>query len=82
MIKLIIFDLDGIADRSPYKYGLRAIDTNVPIYSEEDMRKENLDYLLVLPWYFINESKIREEKFLSPGGKFILICPKFEILSH
>ena len=74
--------IDGIADRSPYKHGLRTIGTNIPIFSEEDMRKEKPDYLLVLPWHFINEFKIREDEFLKSGGKFIVPCPKFEILSH
>jgi len=74
--------IDGIADRSPYKHGLRTIGTNIPIYSEEEMRNEKPDYLLVLPWHFINEFKIREEEFLKSGGKFIVPCPKFEILSY
>jgi ubiquinone/menaquinone biosynthesis C-methylase UbiE len=73
--------IDGIAERSPYKYGLTTIGTNIPIYSEEDMRKHNPDYLLVLPWHFINEFIERESEFLQNGGKFIVPCPKFEIIS-
>jgi hypothetical protein len=72
--------IDGIAERSPYKFGLKTIGTNIPIYSEEDMRKANPDYLLVLPWHFINEFKEREKAFLQNGGKFIVPCPKFEIM--
>jgi hypothetical protein len=72
--------IDGIAERSPYKYGLKTIGTNIPIYSEDDMRKHNPDYLLVLPWHFINEFIERENEFLQNGGKFIVPCPKFEII--
>jgi 2-polyprenyl-3-methyl-5-hydroxy-6-metoxy-1,4-benzoquinol methylase len=72
--------IDGIAERSPYKYGLKTVGTNIPIYSEEDMRKEKPDYLLVLPWHFINEFVERETEFLKNGGKFIVPCPKFEII--
>lgn len=72
--------IDGIAERSPYKYGLKTIGTNIPIYSEEDMRKQEPDYLLVLPWHFINEFVQRESDFLQSGGKFIVPCPKFEII--
>lgn len=72
--------LDGIAERSPYKYGLKTVGTNIPIYSEDEMRKEEPDYLLVLPWHFINEFKEREKDFLERGGKFVVPCPKFEII--
>ena len=72
--------IDGIAERSPYKFGLKTVGTEIPIYSEEDMRKANPDYLLVLPWHFINEFVQREQEFLAGGGKFIVPCPKFEII--
>lgn len=72
--------IDGIAERSPYKYGLKTVGTNIPIYSEEDMRKAKPDYLLILPWHFINEFVEREQDYLKSGGKFIVPCPKFEII--
>jgi NDP-4-keto-2,6-dideoxyhexose 3-C-methyltransferase len=72
--------IDGIAERSVYKWGLKTVGTNIPIYSEDEMRKANPDYLLVLPWHFINEFKQRENDFLKKGGKFIVPCPKFEII--
>ncbi len=72
--------IDGIAERSPAKFGLKTVGTNIPIYSDEDMRKAKPDYLLVLPWHFISEFKKREKDFLDRGGKFIVPCPKFEII--
>jgi len=72
--------IDGIAERSVWKWGLKTVGTNIPIYSEDDMRRENPDYLLVLPWHFINEFIERESDFLKRGGKFIVPCPKFEII--
>jgi len=72
--------IDGIAERSIYKFGLKTVGTNIPIYSESEMREANPDYLLVLPWHFINEFVEREEEFLDNGGKFIVPCPKFEII--
>lgn len=73
-------DIDGIAERSPYKYGLKTVGTNISIYSEDKMREVQPDYLLVLPWHFINEFKIRESEYLNKGGKFIVPCPSFEII--
>jgi len=72
--------IDGIAERSVWKWGLKTVGTNIPIYSEDDMRRESPDYLLVLPWHFINEFIERESDFLKRGGKFIVPCPKFEII--
>jgi hypothetical protein len=72
--------IDGIAERSAYKFGLKTVGTNIPIYSEEEMRAAKPDYLLVLPWHFINEFVAREHEFLAEGGQFIVPCPKFEII--
>jgi len=73
--------IDAIAERSPYKYGLKTIGTNIPILSEDDVRAMKPDYMLVLPWHFIAEFVQREDEYLTNGGKFIVPCPKFEIIS-
>lgn len=73
--------IDGIAERNPAKFGLKTIGTNIPIHSEKEMRLANPDYLLVLPWHFIYEFCDREKEYLERGGKFIVPCPKFEIIS-
>lgn len=72
--------IDGIAERSPAKFGLKTIGTNIPICSEDEMRAAKPDYLLVLPWHFINEFVGREAEFLRNGGKFIVPCPNFVII--
>jgi len=74
--------IDGIAERNPLKYGLKTVGTNIPIFSEEDMRKAKPDYLLILPWQFIKEFTSREKQYLESGGKFIVPCPKFYILGN
>jgi NDP-4-keto-2,6-dideoxyhexose 3-C-methyltransferase len=72
--------IDGIAERSIYKFGLKTVGTEIPIFSEDEMRKSNPDYLLILPWHFIDEFIKREAEFLNKGGKFIVPCPSFEII--
>lgn len=72
--------IDFIAERSEYKFGLRTVGTNIPIISEEEMRKRKPDYLLVLPWHFINEFIERERELLDGGMKFIVPCPMFQII--
>ena len=72
--------IDGIAERSEFKYGLRTVGTDIPIFSEDEMREAKPDYLLVLPWHFINEFIDREKDFLANGGKFLVPCPEFEVI--
>lgn len=72
--------ITAIAERSPYKFGRTTVGTNIPIVSEEEMRKANPDYLLVLPWHFIAEFKQRETDFINAGGKLIVPCPTFEVI--
>jgi hypothetical protein len=72
--------IDGVAERSIYKVGLKTVGTNIPIYSEDEMRKAKPDYLLVLPWHFINEFIERENEYLVAGGKFIVSCPQFKVI--
>jgi len=74
--------IDGIAERSIYKFGLKTVGTNIPIVSEHEMRRAKPDYLLVLPWHFINEFVVREKDYLDGGGKFIVPCPKFQIIGR
>jgi len=73
-------DIDAIAERSPYKFGLKTAGSNIPIVSESEMRDAKPDYLLILPWCFVSEFLQREKKFLESGGKFIVPCPDFQII--
>jgi SAM-dependent methyltransferase len=73
--------IDAIAERSPYKFGLKTIGTMIPIVSEEEMRNDNPEYALVLPWHFINEFEMREQEYLNGGGTLVLPCPRFKLIS-
>lgn len=72
--------IDGIAERSPEKFGLKTVGTNIPIMSEDEMRAAKPDYALVLPWHFIDSFVKREQEFLKGGGAFIVPCPRFEVI--
>lgn len=71
--------IEFVADRNPDKWGRTTIGTNLKIISEEEARKQNPDYFLVLPWHFISEFVEREQDFLKKGGKFIVPLPHFKI---
>ncbi len=67
------------AERSPQKWGRKTVGTRIPIISEEQMRKDAPDYLLILPWHFLREFTGREGDYLSSGGKFIVPLPRFQV---
>ena len=69
------------AERSPQKWGKFTVGTGIEIISEEQARKINPDYFLVLPVAFIDEFIKREKKWLKSGGKFIVPFPNFKIIS-
>lgn len=81
------FNLDktkikAIAERSEYKFGMKTIGTEIPIVSEKEMREQNPDYLLVLPWHFIDEFEKREKDYINKGGSLVLPCPQFKIIGN
>lgn len=68
-------------ERSPAKFGLRTIGTNIPIISEEEMREHPPTAMLILPWCFQGEFIKREAAYLRNGGMFIIPCPEFRIVT-
>lgn len=73
--------VDGIAERSEIKYGKKTAGSNITIFPEDEARRQKPDYMLVLPWHFINEFTMREKEYLEQGGAFIVPCPRFEIIT-
>ena len=55
--------------------------SNIPITSEEEMRKAKPDYLLILAWHFVANFVEREAEYLNNGGTFIVPCPKFLLIT-
>ena len=67
-------------ERNPEKWGKKIASVGIPIISEEEARRRNPDFMLVLPWFFKKEFLKREKKFLKNGGHFIFPLPKLEIV--
>jgi 2-polyprenyl-3-methyl-5-hydroxy-6-metoxy-1,4-benzoquinol methylase len=68
-----------IAERQPAKWGLMTAGSWIPIASEADVHARRPDYLLALPWHFIEEFQRREKAFLDRGGRFIVPLPDLRI---
>lgn len=72
--------IGAAAERNPAKWGRYTVGTNIPIISEEEARKANPDYFLILPWHFLDEFVKREAGYLKNGGKFIVPMPELKII--
>jgi NDP-4-keto-2,6-dideoxyhexose 3-C-methyltransferase len=68
------------SEKSPEKWGKYTIGTWIPIVSEEEARRAQPDYFLVLPWAFFDEFYERERAWRERGGQFILPLPEFRVV--
>ena len=73
--------ITAIAERNPIKYGRRTVGSNINIISEEEMRLQRPDYLIIGPTHFLSEFIERERDLLLSGTKFICIMPAFKIIT-
>lgn len=73
--------ITAAAERSPDKWGKHTVGSWIPIVSEDDARRAQPDYFLVLPWAFFNEFYAREKDWRDRGGKFIVPLPEFRVVA-
>lgn len=72
--------ITAAADRNPVKWGKKTVGTMIPIISEEEARRAEPDYFLVLPWHFLKEFLEREAAYLKGGGTFVVPLPAFRLI--
>lgn len=71
-------DIRAIAEVNEEKFGCFTPQTLIPILSEADVRRQQPDYLLVLPWHFRSGIVRREAAYLAGGGKLVFPLPALE----
>ncbi len=67
-------------ERSPAKVGKTMAATGIPIISEEDMRADPPEYLLLSMWFFRDSFIEREKNYLDNGGHIIIPLSRFEVV--
>lgn len=72
--------IKAAADCNPFKFNKYLIGCDIEIKSEEEMRYDKPDYLLVLPYSFTNDFRTKEKDLIKQGTKFIVPLPKVKIL--
>lgn len=69
-------------ERNPAKTGKIMAATGIPIISEEQMREEDPEYLLISPWFFRDVFLEREKEYLDNGGRMIFPLPQFGVVKR
>lgn len=72
--------LPAIAERNPAKWGKVTAGSHIPIISEEEMRARRPDYLLILPWAFLDSFLARERGLREQGTRFIVPLPHLRVV--
>lgn len=73
-------DIVAAADASPFKIGKYIVGADIPIQDETAMRAAQPDFLLALPYSFVDAFMERESSLLSRGTKFIVPLPEVRVL--
>jgi NDP-4-keto-2,6-dideoxyhexose 3-C-methyltransferase len=71
--------IKSIGEVNPDKYGSFTPGSLIPIVSEEEVLKNNPDYILVLPWHF-KKFFIESDKF--KASKLVFLLPNLEIATN
>ena len=72
--------IDFIVDKNPVKQGKYMPGSRIPILAEKAIKKEQPDYVVILPWNLKNEIIPQLDYVREWGGKFVLTIPEIEIL--
>ena len=73
-------DIPFIAEVNEDKFGAYTPGSLIPIIPEEEARSMDPDFFFVLPWHFRDSILVREQEFISDGGKFIFPLPYIGIV--
>jgi NDP-4-keto-2,6-dideoxyhexose 3-C-methyltransferase len=73
-------ELVAAADASDFKLGKYIVGADIPIRDEAAMRLARPDYLLALPYSFVNAFVKREADLVSRGTKFIVPLPEVRVV--
>jgi NDP-4-keto-2,6-dideoxyhexose 3-C-methyltransferase len=73
-------EIAAAADASPFKLGKYIVGADVPIRDESAMRAARPDYLLALPYSFVDAFIARESELVGRGTRFIVPLPEVKVV--
>lgn len=71
--------IDFVVDRNPAKQGKYMPGSRIPIVTEEHLKQEKPDYVLILPWNLRTELEAQLAYIEGWGGKLVTAVPQLEI---
>ena len=72
--------IDFVVDKAPSKQGKYLPGTHIPVVTEEVIKIEKPDFMIILPWNLKNEI-INQLSYVSEwNGKFIVAIPTLEVI--
>lgn len=72
--------IDFVVDASPVKQNKLLPGSHIPVVTEEVLRLEKPDYVLIFPWNIKDEISNQISYIKDWGGKFVVAIPYLEIL--
>lgn len=69
-------------DKNPEKWGRYIAGRGIPIISIDAYRRSKPDFLLVLPYFFVDEIAKQESGFLKGGGRMITAIPSLRVIGR
>ena len=71
--------LHFVVDASPHKQNKFLPGVHIPIFSEEKIKAEKPDYIVILPWNLRDEISLQLSYVREWGCKFLVAVPQIEI---
>ena len=71
--------IEFVCDSAPSKQNKFLPGTRIPIYPPDYLKKNQPDYLLILPWNIADEIKIQLSYLKKKKTKFLVAIPKLKI---
>ncbi len=68
-----------VVDRSPHKQGKYLPGSRIPIVSEDYLKVEAPDYVVIFPWNLSDEIADQLQYLSSNGAKFVTAVPQLEV---
>ena len=72
--------LSYVVDKSPSKQGKYMPGSRIPIHTEQFLKDDKPDYVLILPWNLKSEVIKQLSYIKESGGKFVVAVPQLEII--
>ena len=71
--------IDFVADASPHKQGKYLPQSHIPIVSENILKREKPDYIIILPWNLFDEISAQLNYTKEWGAKLITAIPEMVV---